>query len=198
MSFDSCGCDYTRRTFLYVGRAVALRNRLQGEMFRRVSSVPFEWINELMDDPHNHQVFFSVWHMPKNRLLISEATLIDFLNPIKNRKDRGFGCPDLWQIRPPDIDCASFEDIDPACGGDAWGKPAAKAACAASPVKNDPGVYAWWIDPGGEAAVMYDALGAMVDTAPNQDQVLEFQQLMTKRLESAAAGSQDQFNPNWL
>lgn len=166
-----CGCDPTKRTFINVGKAVVLRNRLQ----RHVDAS--RWIAEFMDEPHGHELTIWAWYMPKRDLLIAEATLIDFLKPIRNYRDIGFGRPDVWPPRSPDIS-GGIEHIAQIRN---WHRE------RVTYFRNEPAVYAWSIDPGGDLLAMYELVGEAFKGMPAVDlsKAAELEQAMAYRKQAA-------------
>lgn len=136
-----CSCPTDRRTYLYVGKATLLRNRLQVHAFGGSSQPPSSWIFEFLEEPHNHLVLASAWYVPKSDLAIAETSLIDSLTPLRNRNDRGIGRQDLWPYRHPDVDWIDIQDLEP-------DKKHTRNIARNSPVRHEPAVYAWFVDPG--------------------------------------------------
>ncbi len=155
-----CSCPL-KRNHIYVGRAVQLRARLQVHTFGSRQHQPSPWIGEFEDNPHNHRIFVAAWYMPRNEVLVAEATLIDFLKPLRNRKDFGFAPPNAWKFRAPDVDLINPCDLEP--------DPRHRPITVRTDVRNEPAVYAWWYDPGIEQAVFEKLLGHLT---PPQKQPL--------------------------
>lgn len=135
---DECGCRLDGAIYLYVGKAVKLRNRLMGyEGGRRISRPP-SWVSRFTGRPHYHILSAAVWYEDRPLIAAAEGTLIDTLKPLMNVKDRqGFG--GLWQIRKPDL-VVNLEEVARGLRRsevDVW-------------VEGWPGVYAWFVDPGDE------------------------------------------------
>lgn len=133
---DPCGCRLDGPIFLYVGKAVKLKNRLQSYGFtRRFGWKPPGWTYEFQDKPHEHLLQVAIWYVERPLIAVAEGTLISALRPLKNVRDRqGFG--DLWPIREPDL-FATLEDVEPRS------KEPDRIR-----VEDRPGVYAWYVDPG--------------------------------------------------
>jgi hypothetical protein len=146
-----CDCATDRRIYLYVGRAVQLRNRLQVHAFGNRFHDPSPWIEEFLSDPHNHQVYASAWYMPKNELLVAEASLIDLLKPIRNKKDMGYSPANPWSYRLPDADGIEIESLEP-------DRRHTRNIARNSPVRHEPAAYAWWVDPGADLHAAYTLL----------------------------------------
>lgn len=138
-----CKCPTGHPLFLYVGKAVKLRNRLQVHAFGSRANLPSPWIEEFQDNPHSHFVYVCAWYVPKNDLATAEATLIDLLKPIRNKRD--FNCTPStpWTFRMPDVVDIEMETIIP----DLKHK---RYVARNSPVRHEPAVYAWYVDPGLE------------------------------------------------
>ena len=148
-----CHCLTLKPTFLYAGRAVNLRNRLQVHTYGSLGSHPSPWIDKYTEDPHNHVILISVWYEDRRMLGVAEPTLIEAYQPIYNRKLReGFGFPEVWALRPPD----QTTDVDELCP---------KRRLGPEDVKNRPGIYLWWIDPGDELNSMATLLPQMMRDA---------------------------------
>src|SRR5262245_24720333 len=143
MSLLGCGCPTDRRLYLYVGRAVQLRNRLQVHAFGSSVHPPSPWIEEFDTDPHNHQVFVSAWYVPKSELLVAEAGLIEYLKPIRNKKDMGYSPSFPWPYRLPDVDGIEIEALEP-------DRHHTRNIARNSHVRHEPAVYAWWVDHGAD------------------------------------------------
>lgn len=146
-----CDCPTDKRLHLYVGRAVQLRGRLQVHVFGSLSNPPSPWIYEFQEEPHFHQVFASAWYVPKSELLVAEATLIDALRPIRNKRDMGFSPNFPWTYRLPDVDVIDIEVLEP-------DRRHTRNIARNSPVRHEPAVYAWWVDPGADLHAGYSLL----------------------------------------
>lgn len=133
---DDCGCRLDRETYLYVGKAVKIRNRLMGYAGGRRIFGPPTWIHKFISSPHEHSLCAAVWYVDRPMISAAECALIDRLKPRMNQKDRlGFAGP--WTFRGPD-QIASMEDLEPHLDrtkADVW-------------VEDRPGVYAWFFDAG--------------------------------------------------
>ncbi len=147
---DNCDCP-PEAQFIYVGRAVMLRNRLQVHTFGNRHHTPSPWIDEFQDNPHNHMIWISAWYVPKNELLIAEATLIDLLKPVRNCKDFGYTPPHAWQFRLPDVDPINPCDLEP--------DPRHRPISVRPDVRNEPAIYAWVYDPRAEKEALEGLLG---------------------------------------
>lgn len=142
MNAYDCDCPTSGLIFIKVGKATKLRNRLQSQAFGSVTVRPYPWFNKLMDFPHYHLIFVAAWYMSKSLISAAEAILIDRFNPTENIRDRGFSNPKLWTYRQPDVECASLASLESRWKGK-------KDPEDASPyIRNESGVYAWYIDPG--------------------------------------------------
>jgi hypothetical protein len=181
-----CDCPLDRRLYLYVGRAVMLRGRLQVHAFGSLACPASPWIQEFIDDPHCHQVFASAWYVPKNELYFAETTLIDALQPIKNKRDRGIGRPDLWPFRLPDTDGIDIESLEP-------DKKHTRYIARNSPVRHEPAVYAWWVDPGADLWAAHTILKRMnlYETNKNKNDVKALRNAIAVRLKTARKTKQD-------
>lgn len=157
----SCECRTDKRTFLNIGKAVMVRNRLQWHLKNSA------WAWNFMDHPHNHLIQISVWYLPKEHISVAEKVLIDLLEPTQNKYDRGYGDRSLWEPRLPDLDGFLIEDIEPDTTS------AGKIRAAASPIKNTPGVYAWWFDLGAQAAAVEELLPSIFVDGPSRQAVVE-------------------------
>lgn len=146
-----CDCPTDKRLYLYAGRAVQLRGRLMVHAFGGCSSPPSPWIDEFQEDPHFHQVFASAWYVPKSELLVAEATLIDLLKPIRNKKDMGYSPDHPWGYRPPDVDGIDIETLEP-------DPHHTRNSARNSPVRHEPAVYAWWVDYGADLHAGYSLM----------------------------------------
>lgn len=174
----ACDCSLERKTFVYVGRAVKFRNRTQRHLFPTVTTRPSAWVQEFLNEPHEHQLLCMAWYVPKEELGVAEATLIDLLKPIRNAKDRGFGSPRLWTLRLPDVivDIGQFEPEH------------RKGSAANSSAKNESAVYAWFVDPGLELVAMMDGLEELWESSPNKEALAAFKSTIAKRLASVVHG----------
>lgn len=177
---SDCDCSLERKTFVYVGRALRLRNRVQRHVFATVTTRPSPWVQEFLDEPHGHQLLCMIWYVPKEELGVAEASLIDVLKPVRNSKDRGFGSTRLWMPRLPDaiVDIAQLQP-DPKYR---------KRSAANSPARNESAVYAWFVDPGLELVALMDGLEELWDASPNKEALAVFKSAITKRLASAVHG----------
>lgn len=133
---DPCGCRLDGPVFLYVGKAVKLKNRLQSYgSSRRFGWKPPEWTYEFQSKPHEHLLQVAIWYVERPLIVSAEGALIKALHPIQNIRDRQ-GFDGSWVIGEPDL-LATLEDIEP------W---------STTPdlirIENKPGVYAWFVDPG--------------------------------------------------
>jgi len=148
-----CGCPTDRKIFIRVGKSSKLRNRLQVQTSGSRTVRPYEWVERLMSPPHDHLLWVAVWYEDKTRIGVAEAMLIDILQPTTNLRDRGYGNPSLWSYRPPDVECASLASV-----ASQWrGK---KDSDDDSPyIRNEPGIYAWYIDPGAGVEASLTCLG---------------------------------------
>lgn len=183
----TCGCPTDRRLYLYVGRAVKLRARLQVHAFGGSFNPRSPWISEFMDDPHVHQVFASAWYVPKNELLIAEAALIDLLRPIKNKRDMGYSTAYPWTYRLPDVDGIDVEILEP-------DRRHRRNFARNSPVRHEPAVYAWCVDPGSDLHAGYSLLKNFTKR-PFSDQELSLRRKIAERLRVARRCSADLMKP---
>lgn len=176
MTLD-CRCRTDRRTFLYVGRAIRLRNRLQRHAFGSVTASPSPWINAFQQDPHLHEVQCMVWYVEPPLLSVAEALLIDLLRPTHNIRDKGFGATGLWALRPEDA-VIGVEEIEPVRGRN-------KGIAAHSNARNESAVYAWFIDPGMDLAAILDIGKEVFEKAPDQQAYQRAKEMVAERLGSA-------------
>lgn len=136
--YDECGCRLDGRIFLYVGKAVKLRNRMMSysEACRRFDCRTPPWVKRYLEPPHSHAITAAVWYEPKPMISSAEETLISVLKPAFNAHCvEGFG--GLWKVRRPDL----FVDLQEVA-------PHLKRSEVDTWVESCPGVYAWFIDPG--------------------------------------------------
>lgn len=167
---DSCVCPTAYPLFLYVGRAVKLRNRLQRHAFGSVTTHVSRWIEEFQE--HGHLVYACAWYVPKNELGIAEATLLDLLHPVRNYRD--FNCtPSIpWTFRMPDVMEIDLEMLEP-------DKKHRRYIAQNSPVRHEPAVYAWYVDHGMELLAAETLLGHIF---PLKRPFTEVQRVFRKRL----------------
>lgn len=162
--------------FLNVGRAVKLRNRLQAHAFGSVTKQASPWIQEFMESPHSHMIRVSIWYVPKEQLSIAEAFLIDNLKPTQNKRDIGYGGHKYWAFREPDVIDADLEEIEP----DRHRK---NGRASASRVRNESGVYAWWIDSGLEIYSIYKLIAP--SRRPFSYKEVSFRRVIAARLSAS-------------
>lgn len=160
-----CGCTLRGPTYLYVGKAVKLRNRCQGYPFPTLMRPPVDWFFKYTEPPHDHWPILSVWFVHKSLISVAEANLIAHYKPIHNtqEKDGTFADFSLWPIRPPDIhglDITEFEPRRPEPEG--------------LQLKNEPGVYVWWTDPGA-SLMFFSTLFDHIESPEIRERKLLFQ-----------------------
>lgn len=140
-----CGCSYLKPTYLKIGKALKVRNRLQMQFFNMFHRLP--WLDQYGEQPHNHQILAAVWYMDKSLLSAGEAVLIDLLKPVHNVKDRGFGNVDLWKPRRSDVSGVEWITLESKhVKGNDFERDTS--------IRNVPGVYLMYVDPGEELEVL--------------------------------------------
>lgn len=174
-----CECPTDRRLILNVGRAVKLRNRLQAHAFGSVTKFCSPWISKFMESPHDHLVMVSIWYVKKELLSIAEAVLIDRLKPTTNKRDIGYGNHTYWDFRLPDESDIGLEEIEP-------DRSRKSGSARSSRVRNEPGVYAWWVDAGAELHAAYEMIKPLTaHRRPFSPQERTFRKIISDRLRSA-------------
>ncbi len=143
---DSCDCNLDGPTFLYAGKAIKMRNRLQRHVFASTSRRTSPWVDEYLYDPHSHVLSAAVWYLPYEKTPMAEAALLRDYKPKFNRQ-RGIvaGSKSLGK---PDV-IVMTEEIEPSY-----------KKLGKEQVQNRPGVYIWFVDRKSEL----DAVSVFIET----------------------------------
>lgn len=146
-----CGCPVSQRTYLYVGKHVLLRSRLQQHVFGKRHQIPSSWLTNYQED-HRHNVYYEAWYLPKHKIGTVENWMIGKFSPTYNRQQTsaGFWDPNSWVWEPPFV-YGNASDIT-------VGRTAAEMKIAnGSWLKNTSGVYAFFVDPGSDILAAHEA-----------------------------------------
>lgn len=179
-----CDCPTDRNKWLRVGKAIKVRNRLQVQAFPAPSpwpgaGNPSPWVLEPMTYPHCHIPQIAVWYVEKSTIGAAEAVLIDLLKPSYNLKDCGYGDPELWVPRAPDI-VVTIESFEPRSKD-----PDHRKEIEEFPrIHNLPGVYAWFVDAGDELPGLYSMLPIIQRSCPEEAIRVEQEFLVRKAVRS--------------
>lgn len=148
-----CGCSVTARTYLYVGKNVLVRSRIQQHVFGK-KGPPSPWLIKYQDD-HGHNVYYEAWYYPKHQMETIETWLIGMLSPLYNSQQRsaGFFKKDAWVWEPPFVH-GNACDVT-------VGRPGKNGEAARSWLKNTSGVYAFYVDPGNDMLAAHQATMSM-------------------------------------
>lgn len=148
----ACGCCVTQRTYLYAGKNVLVRSRIQQHVFGKGNQPPSPWISDYQEE-HGHNVYYEAWYQPKHKIGSIENWLIGALSPIYNCQQRsnGFFDPTSWTWEPPFVHGNAADVI---IGRTAIEMNAAKLSW----LKNTSGVYAFYVDPGNDLLAAHEAV----------------------------------------
>src|SRR3990167_5218630 len=99
-----CGCCVAERTYLYIGKNVLVRSRIQQHIFGKGDRPPSPWLAEYQEE-HGHNVYYEAWYQPKHKIATVENWLIGKFSPVYNIQQRsnGFLDPGAWTWEFPFI-----------------------------------------------------------------------------------------------
>jgi hypothetical protein len=150
-----CGCSVAQRTYLYVGKNVLLRSRIQQHVFGKRHEDPSPWLTKYQEE-HGHDVYYEAWYQPKHRIATIENWLIGKFSPLHNRQQtsEGFWDPSSWIWEPPFVH-GNASDVT--VGRTALEMNATKRSW----LKNTSGVYAFYVDPGNDLLAAHEVIMSM-------------------------------------